>query len=435
VKKQHNTLLIGAAVVGGLLLACVVVFSGMLERATREGGREVTATFRTTARLAKGSPVRVRGVDAGRVSDLTYDAQRHLAVAKLTVFDDVGPVYANARAEVRWRTVLGGNYAINLDPGTPASGALPGGVIDERHTGSQVEVDELLTALQRDPRTGLKTLLTEVPPALRDRDGLANALDALGDTAPKLETALSAVRGQQDADLRRLIRSTSATVAGLDTTRRTVRDVVEGGAATFATTGGRAAEIQASLDRLGADQPAIRRTLRALRGTLAQTDPLISSLDRAAPAVAPTVAGLRPLLRDTDTVLSRAQPLVRSLRPATRALATAARVGTPVLDELLPILDRVNATILPDLAKKDQVTGRSTYAMIGPTLSSVTAAASMFDSVSHIVTLSGGGGERSLDTLPCSTYFTDPTAAQLATCEDIGGYLARLLGGGPRRKR
>jgi len=432
-RKHRNTEAIGALTIGVLLLACVIVFGGFLERSTQQGGREVTAVFRTTARLAKGSPVRVRGVEAGRLSGMHYDESRRVAVVTLTIFDDVDKLYADARADVRWRTVLGGNYAIDLDPGTPTAGPLRG-EIGVRNTSSQVEIDQVLQALHEDSRQGLRSTLTEIPVALADDDGVANAARQLGRAAPPLADALAAVRGSQDGDLRRLVSGTSQTVKGLDTTRRTVRDVVEGGAASLQTTAQHGRDIQTALDRLGVDQPEIRLTLRQLRRTLDEADPLIGSLDDAAPQVAPTAALVRPVLIDADVVLGRAQPLVRSLRPATRALASAARAGVPVLAGLVPILDRVNDTIVPDLAKEDRVTGRATYQMIGPTIASLTAVASMFDRVSHIVSLTGGGGERALDTLPCSTYFTDPTATQLATCEDIGDYLTRILGGPPSRR-
>jgi ABC-type transporter Mla subunit MlaD len=216
-------------------------------------------------------------------------------------------------------------------------------------------------------------------------------------------------------------------VGALGEETRSLRNVVEGAAVTFETAARRREDIQTTIERADQYLPRVITTLRLLDATLANADPVVALLRGPARAIAPTVARLRPTVVDADRLLRSARPLLASLRPASAALARAARAGRPLLDELVPSLQRLDENILPDLAKPDPVTGRGTHQMIGPTLSGLGAAAAGVDSVSHMVALAAGGGERALDTSPCRTYFTDPTAQKIAACRSIAETFKRLL--------
>jgi phospholipid/cholesterol/gamma-HCH transport system substrate-binding protein len=418
---------IGVVTVAAVVAITVVVFAGGVQRIRERKGEPVEAVFGNPSRLAVGNPVRVNGAVQGRVKKITLDPGGRTSTVRMEVFEDSLPLYRNATATINMRIALGGNFVVNLDPGTPGAGELRAQRIPLSQTGGQTEVDEILSNLRDTERRGMRTMLAELPKALRDDHALERALASVADVSPSLRTGVRALRGERDGDLRRLVQSTARAVGALAEETEPLRSVVEGGAVTLETTARRAADIQATIERADQILPRVITTLRLLDSTLATADPVVSLLRRPAPAIAPTVARLRPTVVDADRLLRLARPLLASLRPASAALARAARAGHPLLDELTPSLQRLDDNILPDLAKPDPVTGRGTHQMIGPTLSGLGAAAAGVDNISHMVALAAGGGERAIDTSPCRTYFTDPTAQQIAACRSIAETLNRLL--------
>lgn len=422
-----NRVAIGGLVVGSLVALTVIVFGGFLQRALQRKGEKVSAVFRDTGMLAKDAPVRVHGVNQGRVEDLRLNPDGRTTTVVMTVFGDALPLYRNATAAVKFRNVLGGNDQVEIDPGSPAAGRNGSMRIGLAHTSGQVEVDQILSAIRDPERRGLKTMLREVPSALADPAAPAHALRTLADRAPDLTRGLSAARGERDGDLRALVRNAASTVNALDDDPRQLTDLVTGAAGTLDTTARRRADIQATIGRASTVLPDVRRTLTRLDVTLAGANGLLDRLTGPAGAVGPTLHQLRPAVLDTGGLLDQAQPLLAALRPAASSLRSASRAGRPLLDELDPSLRRLADSILPDLAKPDPTTKRATYEMVGPTLAGLNAAGASFDQVGHMVSLGAGGGERAVATAPCRTYFTDPTAKQLVECQSLAETFQRIL--------
>jgi hypothetical protein len=51
-----------------------------------------------------------------------------------------------------------------------------------------------------------------------------------------------------------------------------------------------------------------------------------------------------------------------------------------------------------------------------------------YDVNGFIQRFSGGLGEGAIGSLPCRTFFTNPTATQVVACDNLQKVLARLLG-------
>ncbi len=139
-------------------------------------GYEVTATFDNVASLRKSAPVRIAGVNVGKVTAIGSEGE----TAKVTFsVDEAGrPLHADAVAEIRPRLFLEGNYFIDLQPGSPSAAELDDGdSIPVTQTATAVQLDEVLTALQTPQRRGLQkllkgfgTALTYEPTAADDAD-------------------------------------------------------------------------------------------------------------------------------------------------------------------------------------------------------------------------------------------------------------------------
>jgi phospholipid/cholesterol/gamma-HCH transport system substrate-binding protein len=137
-------------------------------------GYELKATFANSANIAQKSPVRIAGVEVGKVISSERDGDA--TTITFTVDDTGRPIHENAFASIRPRIFLEGNFFIELDPGSPNSPELKsGGSIPVSRTSTAVQIDEVLTALQSPVRADLGRLLesyghalTHTPTAAQD---------------------------------------------------------------------------------------------------------------------------------------------------------------------------------------------------------------------------------------------------------------------------
>jgi phospholipid/cholesterol/gamma-HCH transport system substrate-binding protein len=425
----------GVIALAVVLGVTIFVFGGLLFSAFGPSGETVRAVFANTNELNDRAEVRLDGVEVGRVREIDVDPGGRSATVEMEVFDEAMPLYADARAHIRWRNLLGGTVIVTLDRGTPKAGELGDRVIPKSRTTNQVELDPLISVLRGEAKAGLRTMFAELPRALDDPEALASALDTLADVSPDVGRAVGALRGERYGDLRRLVANTARVARAVDRPAE-LRDLIEGGAATLETTARREADVRLTIDRAAAVEPRVVGTLRRLDSTLSLADPLIARLREPADELAPTAARLRPVLSETDQLLRDARPVLSPLRQAARGLAAAGREGRPVLDGLAPSLQRTDRQILPDLARRDPVTDLATYELIGPQFASWLAFSSHFDSRGYAARFPAGGGERLVSNLPCSAFVTDPESggiveegqsSPLVRCETLETSLERLF--------
>ncbi len=151
-------------------------------------GYEAQATFSNGVNISKNSPVRIAGVEVGKVIGAERDG--NATQVRFTVEDSGRPIHEDAFAEIRPRIFLEGNFFIDLDPGSPSSPELDsGGTIPVSHTSTAVQLDEILTALQSPVRADLGRLL----------EGFGTALNAKP-TAAEDATQLPEVRGKSGGE-------------------------------------------------------------------------------------------------------------------------------------------------------------------------------------------------------------------------------------------
>jgi ABC-type transporter Mla subunit MlaD len=119
-----------------VVLALVVGGFGVVRIAEKQGlwadTLELMAGFPEAHDIAPGTPVRIRGVDAGQVVGIEYpDADGPGAEVTVRMKLDgrfASRIYADATAQVHGSGMLGGKV-IAVNPGTPARGPLAGGRI------------------------------------------------------------------------------------------------------------------------------------------------------------------------------------------------------------------------------------------------------------------------------------------------------------------
>src|SRR4051794_11164979 len=121
-------------------------------------GYTVDATFANAVNISKKAPVRIAGVNVGKV--VSVERKGDASVVKFTVDDAGRPVHTDASAQIRPRIFLEGNFFIDLDPGSASAPDLGSGdSIPITRTSTAVQLDEILTSLQKPERQNLVDLL------------------------------------------------------------------------------------------------------------------------------------------------------------------------------------------------------------------------------------------------------------------------------------
>lgn len=415
-----RTAAIGLVMLTVVTLLVVGNFSGILRGIVdKRGTKEVVAVFPTSQQLRSGDLVRIDGVDVGKVTGL--DSIDHGNATRVTMRVDKsdGTLHRDARANLRWRTLLGSAFYVDLDRGAPDGGTLSG-PIPMDHTSAQVELDDITPLIRGGARKGMQTMPRELSEALADAKTPGRLLKGVADRAPDIAEGVGAVRGQRkDADLRRLVGSTSKLVDVLGRSRGELRAVVAGAAATLQTTGGRGPALQSTLALAPGVLRNTNQTVTRLDRTLDNADPVIDQLKKPASQLDPTLRKLNPTVRDADRLLTQAVPLLKDLRPTARSLARTSKKLLPLLDHLEPSIDRVNDKILPYLAEKDPGTQQTTTNLIGGFAASWGGGfAGQRDANGGLLRFALTAGSAPLY-LPCQTYVNNPDKAQVLQCESL----------------
>jgi virulence factor Mce-like protein len=440
--RQARLRLMGMAFIAATGVLTVIIFSGVFRRPFEPDTRKVVVEFDHAAQLHAGDQVRLEGDIDGKVTSVKPSPTPEAARVTLAVNEDAGPIYADARARLREKTLLGGAFYVDLQRGTPGAGALGDRVITTDRTSVQTEIEDITDIFREDAVTGLQTLPGEIATSLSDPAKPVTALRTANSVAHDAGVAVDAVRGQQPGqDLPRLVHSTAKAVAALDTPTDDIRTVVSGAAATLQTTGRRAAEIEQAIQAGPGVTSDMTHTLARLDGTLGVARGLIGRLEQGVPAIAPTLRELRPTLPLTTRTLNNAKPLLREIGHTASAGGRLGKELTPVLDTATPSLKRLDKTILPYLARKDPITGYSTTVMIGGFASGFAGVAMQKDQNGHFVRFAASAGASSAY-LPCSSTLIDPTAKSVLACDTfntaIKNYLSYLppgLTGGSTKSR
>src|SRR4051795_9291260 len=86
----------------------------------------VRAIVRSGNELQARSPVRIAGVNVGRVKSIAR-GPGSTAIVTMIVDKEGLPIHSDATLKIRPRLFLEGNFFIDLRPGTPSSPTLPDG--------------------------------------------------------------------------------------------------------------------------------------------------------------------------------------------------------------------------------------------------------------------------------------------------------------------
>jgi phospholipid/cholesterol/gamma-HCH transport system substrate-binding protein len=315
---------------------------------------ELHATFENAATLRKSSPVRIAGVNVGKVTGV--EGKGDAAEVTFTVDSEGQPIHDDATLEIRPRLFLEGNFFLDLSPGSPSAPALSdGGEIPITQTSTAVQLDEVLTALQAPERKGLQRTLRGFGTALnyqptpaedvtQDPDVAGeSAGEALNDTfryggrAGK-GTAIvsSALRGENPGDLAGFIRSTSAVFAKLASRQDDLGELISNFNTTAGALASESSNLSATLAELDPTLNEAQVSLRHLSEALPSVRALAIASDPAIRELPATIDAFEPWLDETNKLLDQRElgGLARLLRSAAPGLAATTEASTELFPQL-----------------------------------------------------------------------------------------------------
>jgi phospholipid/cholesterol/gamma-HCH transport system substrate-binding protein len=379
-------------------------------------GYELKATFSNGVNISTNSPVRIAGVDVGRVISTERDGDA--TTVTFTVEGKGRPIHDDAFAAIRPRIFLEGNFFIDLSPGSPSAPELGSGdTIPVSHTSTWVQIDEVLSALQAPVRADLSrllesygTALTHKPTAAEDATQLpevqgksaAAALNGAfhygGDAGRYSAQVTNALLGTRPHDLSRLVAGTGRAFGALSRHEEDLKGLIVNFDVFTGALAAQSANLATTIHRLAPTLKAahsslvsLNRSLPPLRAYAIELTPAIAEIPGLIEAGRPWIAQARPLLSAKE-----AGGTAKLLRESTPGLAGAAQAGKAVA---LPQLNRISLCTTKVLSPTFNQTIEDQFSTGGPnyreflyTFANFAGWGANFDGNGPFVRVQPGGG-------------------------------------------
>lgn len=326
--KRTIRALAATTAAGGVLLAsgCSTTMRDLPIPGTGVSGEtiEIKAEFDEALNLAEGAPVKVNGVDSGKVSSISIDD--YTAVVAMDVRTDAR-LHEGATARLRYTTPLGELF---VDVTNPTRG-------QELEDGATLELDETETAPTVEDALAQASLLIN-----------GGGLDQLQTITEELNTAL----GGNEDDIRLLLNQAATFLTQANATTSSIDTVLTSLDSLSGTLSDREAVINRAMRE-------IRPAAAVLRRATPELTTLLEAVERFSGAANDTVRATREqlfaLLAETEPVLAEIASNRGRFRDMLRSLVAAAGALRGVVPgEYASIsldlhLDGIKATSLPAL--------------------------------------------------------------------------------------
>ena len=399
------------------------------------GGTEVTAVFNSAQNLRTNSPVRIAGVEVGKVTDVeplavaedsgetdvsSGNPNGSGAVVTMEIDDEGLPLKEDSTFELKPRLFLEGNLFVNVRPGSPSAPAADSDYVfppaADRPTPSS-SIRSSAASFQADARKELQIFLDQFGDALIDEDG-AQSLRTLNKVSPGAFKYTSQVNqallGENPHDLSSLIFNLNRVVRGLNGNDEALADLIT--------------NLRTATGSFAAQDVDLERAIQELPNTLEAGNTAFSSLNAAFPPTRAFAREMLPGVRTAPATLDAATPLLRQLRglaqpaelrglvadlrPTVPDLARLTKNTIPFLEQARSLSSCFNHTILP--WADDRVDGGDAYnAEHGPNgtvfeetgygLAGISGESRSGDANGQYIRVIGGGGTNTVQTTDQST--------------------------------
>jgi len=336
-----------------LLIVAIAVYFGFTKHIPFKHGFILKAQFNSAMNVHSKSPVRVAGVDVGKVASIERDG--HTGLVTMEIENKGLPIHTDATVKIRPRIFLEGNWFVELQPGSPSASTVSSGyTIPITQTADPVQLDQVLDALNTDTRANLQKFLigygeglTKQPNAAENAEQLpevrgVTGAQAINKTYKYAPNALrggaiinQALTGTEPHDFSKLIAGIGRLTAALNVHEQQLGELI----GNFNTFFEAFADQNQSLTRLVAELPTslhgITHGLRELGTSFGPTQAFATDI---LPGVKLTPAAVKAQIPWIEQVEASLAPnelggVAKGLKEATPALAKLSAEQVPLYKE------------------------------------------------------------------------------------------------------
>lgn len=326
-----------------LLIVIVAVYFGFTKHIPFKHGFRLNAQFASAVNIKGKSPVRIAGVNVGKVTSI--QRQGSTALVKMEIESRGLPLHSDATVKVRPRIFLEGNWFVELQPGSPSTKTLSSGAtLPSTQSSDPVQLDQVLDALNTDTRKNLQDFLIGYGDGLTRKPSAAdnaeqdpevrgiNAAEALNKAyrrAPSAERGgaiiTQALNGTEPHDLSKLVLSISKVTGALNVHEQQLGELI--------------GNFNSFLHSFAAQASSLRAAVAVLPSSLRNIDHGLRELDAAFPATKTFATDILPGVRNTPQTVTATLPWIdqveASLAPTELGgVAKGLQAATPQLAQL-----------------------------------------------------------------------------------------------------
>jgi len=422
---------VGALVIG---IALIATYFGFTKHVPFTHGFRVNAVFPSANSIRKNSPVRIAGVNVGKVTKIERQDGTNAAVVTMEIQKKGLPIHKDATVKIRPRIFLEGNFFVDMQPGTPGAPTLgDGDTLPITQASTPVQLDQVLTALQQDTRSQLQQLLDTYGRALTAKP--TPAQDAAQDPSVRGLTAAAALNqsykyggpalknvsivndallGSEPHDVSKLIDGLNKTTQGLDRNEAALKDLITNFNTTMAAFASQSSNLSDSVRLLAPTIDNAGKALTSLNNSFPNTRRFARAILPGVNQTAATIDASFPWLAQARPLVSQAElgGLVNDLTPTTKSLAK-------LTDETLKLLPQADAlskcatnVILPagDIKVNDPPlsTGAENYKEFWYAMVGLAGEGQNFDGNGMYVRFQPGGGDQTISSGNVGPYTNAP---------------------------
>lgn len=416
----------------GIIATVVVVlitYFGFTKAIPFDHGYRLNAVFQTANSIRPNSPVRIAGVNVGLVTDVVRQPGTNAAIVKMEIDDAALPIHKDAELKIRPRIFLEGNFFVDLHPGSPAAPSLSDDdTVPITQTATPVQLDQVLTALQRPTREDLQTLLQNLGGSLTDKPTTLQDLQqdpsVRGKTAAEaLNQALryspaalrdssivnQALLGTTPKDLPRLIASLGTVSGALNSNENQLKDLLTNFNTTLGVFASQSSNLTAAVGLLGPTLTNANKALVSLNNSFPATRTFALELIPGTEQTQPTIDAALPWIAQVKPLVSTSElgGLLNNLQPTTASLASLTYTSTGLAQQGELLSKCQTKVFLPagDVKIKDSAfsTGAENYKEFWYSMVGLAAEGQGFDGNGQYVRFQPGGGVYPVKTPPFGT--------------------------------
>jgi len=305
-----------------VVLVALVAYFGFTKHIPFKHGYRLNAVFGTAVNIHPKAPVRIAGVDVGKVSAVKREGNAGLVTMEI---ESRGlPIHSDATLKIRPRIFLEGNSFVELQPGSPSAPSVSSGdTIPITQTSDPVQLDQVLDALNTDTRANLQTFLIEYGKALTAKPTPAqnaeqeppvhglNAAQALNDTYHYAPDALrgaavinQALTGTEPHDISKLIAGIAKVTSALNVHEQQLGELIGNFNTFFAAFAAQSAPLKATIAELPTSLASISRGLVQLRTSFKPTETFAHDILPGVESTPSTVAATLPWIEQVKASLA-----------------------------------------------------------------------------------------------------------------------------------